>query len=91
MLSRVGHSLAGGGLSPVLYLLFSMLMPVSAGRRAFSQSATRQSYENTIKNLLVHKDTKVICQGFTGKTVREPFFETRVSSHMYDEYRELSM
>ena len=40
-----------------------------AGRRAFSQSATRRSYESTIKNLLIHKDTKVLCQGFTGKTV----------------------
>jgi hypothetical protein len=50
----------------------SMLIPILAGRRAFSQSATRQSYENTIQNLLVHKDTKVLCQGFTGKTVRAP-------------------
>ena len=46
-----------------------MLMSVQAGRRAFSQSATRRSYESTIQNLLVHKDTKVLCQGFTGKTV----------------------
>jgi len=40
----------------------------SAGRRAFSQSVARNSYADTIKNLLIHKDTKVICQGFTGKT-----------------------
>ncbi|KAF8507014.1 succinate-CoA ligase [Russula emetica] len=46
----------------------SRSLATSAGRRAFSQSATRQSYENTIQNLLVHKDTKVLCQGFTGKT-----------------------
>ncbi|PCH33867.1 succinate-CoA ligase [Wolfiporia cocos MD-104 SS10] len=39
-----------------------------AGRRAFSQSAARRSYDDTIKNLLIHKDTKVLCQGFTGKT-----------------------
>lgn len=39
-----------------------------AGRRAFSQSASRQSYEDTIHNLRIHKDTKVLCQGFTGKT-----------------------
>ncbi|KIL70938.1 hypothetical protein M378DRAFT_183487 [Amanita muscaria Koide BX008] len=36
-------------------------------RRAFSQSATRKSYADTAKNLLIHKDTKVLCQGFTGK------------------------
>ncbi|KAH9937195.1 succinate-CoA ligase [Fomitopsis serialis] len=40
----------------------------AAGRRAFSQSAPRRSYEDTIKNLLIHKDTKVLCQGLTGKT-----------------------
>ena len=51
---------------------FSMLTSVSAGRRAFSQSATRRSYESTIQNLRIHKDTKVLCQGFTGKTVSSP-------------------
>ena len=40
-----------------------------AGRRAFSQSTARWSYESTIKNLRLHKDSKVLCQGFTGKTV----------------------
>ena len=53
--------------------LFSMLTLISAGRRAFSQSATRRSYESTIQNLLIHKDTKVLCQGFTGKTVSAAF------------------
>jgi len=43
-------------------------LATSAGRRAFSQSATRRSYESTIQNLRIHKDTKVLCQGFTGKT-----------------------
>jgi succinyl-CoA synthetase alpha subunit len=43
-------------------------------RRAFSQSASRRSYEDTIKNLAIHKDTKVLCQGFTGKTVSIAFF-----------------
>ncbi|CCL98289.1 uncharacterized protein FIBRA_00283 [Fibroporia radiculosa] len=38
------------------------------GRRTFSQSASRHNYDATIKNLLIHKDTKVLCQGFTGKT-----------------------
>jgi len=40
----------------------------SAGRRAFSQSSIRKSYADTARNLLIHKDTKVICQGFTGNT-----------------------
>ncbi|PPQ92708.1 hypothetical protein CVT25_014015 [Psilocybe cyanescens] len=41
---------------------------ISSGRRTFSQSATRHSYDDTIRNLLIHKDTKVLCQGLTGKT-----------------------
>ncbi|TFK92765.1 succinate-CoA ligase [Polyporus arcularius HHB13444] len=40
----------------------------AAGRRAFSQSAARRNYDLTIPNLLIHKDTKVLCQGLTGKT-----------------------
>ena len=47
----------------------SILVSVLAGRRAFSQSTARWSYESTIKNLRLHKDSKVLCQGFTGKTV----------------------
>ncbi|KAH8997605.1 succinate-CoA ligase [Lactarius akahatsu] len=46
----------------------SQSLATRAGRRAFSQSVTRRSYESTIQNLLIHKDTKVLCQGFTGKT-----------------------
>jgi len=41
---------------------------LGVGRRAFSQSATRSAYSDTIKNLAVKADTRVICQGFTGKT-----------------------
>jgi succinyl-CoA synthetase alpha subunit len=87
MLSRITHSLATSGMSPALHTSFSVLIPISAGRRAFSQSATRQSYENTIQNLLVHKDTKVLCQGFTGKTVRAPLFlgDARNISYLWRE------
>lgn len=60
------------------------MTPCSAGRRTFSQSAARNNYDSTIQNLLIHKDTKVLCQGFTGKTVRYYiFFCTLFSSiHM---------
>ncbi|KAG8715687.1 Nuclear import receptor [Ceratobasidium sp. 423] len=37
-------------------------------RRSFASSATRRGYEDTIPNLKIHKDTRVLCQGFTGKT-----------------------
>ncbi|KAJ3553023.1 hypothetical protein NM688_g3839 [Phlebia brevispora] len=40
----------------------------SAGRRAFSRSAARYNYEATIQNLLIRADTRVLCQGLTGKT-----------------------
>lgn len=36
--------------------------------RLFSTTALRSSYEDTLKNLLIKKDSKVICQGFTGGT-----------------------
>ncbi|KAH7883498.1 succinate-CoA ligase [Phlebopus sp. FC_14] len=40
----------------------------TAGSRSFSSSAARKSYADSIQNLRIHKDTKVLCQGFTGKT-----------------------
>ncbi|KAG7856216.1 hypothetical protein KL939_003868 [Ogataea angusta] len=36
-------------------------------RRAFSTSRAARNYSDTIKNLKINKDTKVIYQGFTGK------------------------
>ncbi|KAG8885663.1 hypothetical protein FRB97_000106 [Tulasnella sp. 331] len=41
---------------------------VAAGRRTFTTSTSRKGYEETIKNLMIRKDTRVLCQGFTGKT-----------------------
>ncbi|TDL28504.1 succinate-CoA ligase [Rickenella mellea] len=42
-------------------------------RRSFSHSAARRSYEDTIQNLLIKKDTRVLCQGLTGKTASGTF------------------
>ncbi|KAJ2670066.1 ligase of succinyl-coa [Coemansia spiralis] len=39
----------------------------TAARRGFATSAGRRSYEDTVKNLKINKDTRVLIQGFTGK------------------------
>ena len=54
--------------------------PSAAGRRAFSQSAARHNYEATIQNLAIHKDTKVLCQGFTGKTASRGSCESSIAT-----------
>jgi len=36
--------------------------------RLFSHSTPRQAYADTLSNILIKKDTRVLCQGFTGKT-----------------------
>jgi succinyl-CoA synthetase alpha subunit len=51
-----------------MYRRAGQFLVCNAGRRTFSQSASRKSYADTIQNLRIHKDTKVLCQGFTGKT-----------------------
>lgn len=35
----------------------------------FSLSSKAASYDKTVKNMLINKQTKVVCQGFTGKQV----------------------
>lgn len=52
---------------------FKLTGDYSAGQRFQSADAKcdqkqGSGYDNTAKNLLIHKDTKVIVQGFTGKT-----------------------
>jgi len=37
-------------------------------KRTFTSSSKLSSYEDTIPNLRIHKDTKLLVQGFTGKT-----------------------
>jgi len=36
----------------------------------FSSSHKAASYDKSIKNMLINKQTKVVCQGFTGKQVK---------------------
>ncbi|KAJ9096584.1 Succinate--CoA ligase [ADP/GDP-forming] subunit alpha, mitochondrial [Naganishia cerealis] len=41
---------------------------VASNARAFSTTSARRSYDDTIKNLLIGNHTRVLVQGFTGKT-----------------------
>ncbi|KAJ3785910.1 succinate-CoA ligase [Lentinula aff. detonsa] len=47
---------------------FHCICQVRCATRKFTQSASRQGpYDESIHNLLINQDTRVICQGFTGK------------------------
>ncbi|CAE6462311.1 unnamed protein product [Rhizoctonia solani] len=58
--------------SPPITIMLRVARTVSSAagpaRRSFASSAIRLGYEDTIPNLKIHKDTRVLCQGFTGKT-----------------------
>jgi hypothetical protein len=51
-------------LSTFLLILFIYSI---VARRTYSNQG---GYESTYKNLMINKNTKVICQGFTGKQVK---------------------
>jgi succinyl-CoA synthetase alpha subunit len=68
MLCRAGQSLVCSGKSFTGGFFLSLMNIFPAGRRTFSQSAVSKSYADTIRNLLIHKDTRVLVQGL-GKTV----------------------
>ncbi|KAG0349532.1 succinate-CoA ligase, alpha subunit, partial [Podila minutissima] len=43
-------------------------MVIIVAQRMFSNSSkAAASYDKTVKNMLINKNTKVVCQGFTGK------------------------
>ena len=55
-----------------MYPRFIIIL-IAVSRRSFASQA---GYESTVMNLRINKDTKVICQGFTGRQVTF-IFETR--------------
>jgi hypothetical protein len=69
MFPRIARVASGGVFAQSSLPINPDFYTFEAGRRTFASSASRLGYEDTISNLRIHKDTKVLCQGFTGKTV----------------------
>ncbi|ELU44492.1 mRNA transport regulator [Rhizoctonia solani AG-1 IA] len=67
------NSHVGFKLSPLITIMLRVARTfgstAGSAKRSFASSAIRRGYEDTIPNLKIHKDTRVLCQGFTGKTV----------------------
>jgi succinyl-CoA synthetase alpha subunit len=50
--------------------MFRSIQPFKNSLKA-CRKYTTGGYDSTVKNIMVNKNTKVICQGFTGKQVRK--------------------
>ena len=60
-------------------LIWANVYTCFTGQRSFATSSVaRASYEDTIRNLAINSNTKVMVQGFTGKTVRPPLLSSVV-------------